>query len=220
MNPLKVLTVAFMAILLVALASVSAADQSDELKSKVTALLAQLETGPTETERIAAEWELLKLGPDVLPLFPTIEKAPTTIKDRLAGIQATLRELLPRTWTIDEKTSLPLDVIQDKLKTATGLELSSSLKDPQYAATLPPRTSTYWEIVEEVVAKTDLRLSLYEPDGKVKLIHGLNPKLPVSLYGPFRVTLKGATNKLDFETKTHTTTLTLELAWEPHSRRF
>src|SRR5438874_1125117 len=79
------------------------APQAGSIKDQVKSLVEQLESS-TEAKRVAAEWELLKLGPDILP---QLEKAPTKAKETLEGIRKTLEELRPRTASI-KGAAMPL----------------------------------------------------------------------------------------------------------------
>src|SRR2546430_80823 len=81
--------------------------QSD-LKAKVQALVDQMEQGTTDGKRSAAEWELLKLGPEALPFLPGANK------DQLAAVRFTLAEMRPRTWT-QPGGDMPLATALDQL---------------------------------------------------------------------------------------------------------
>jgi hypothetical protein len=192
------------------------ASQSDELKEKVKSLLTNLETGPTDAARLTAEWDLLKLGPDILPILPPLEKTPPSTKDRLTGIRATLEELRPRTWEMTETRKMPLKDALDLLKKSTDLavadrHLGSKIGEVKVEA----GTSRYWQVVESLAKQTNSRLSLYQPDGQVALIDGPISKEPVDLHGLFRIAVKRISNRLDFDRLTSTGSLGLEIAWEP-----
>jgi hypothetical protein len=163
-------------------------------------------------ERAAAEWELLKLGPDILPL---LDKAPAGVKDKLDQVRATLEDLKPRTWSV-KKSDLTLRETLKGLQDATGLALVDRRQektDPR--VTVDFQNKSYWEVVESLLRQTDSRLYLYSTDGQVALIDGPARPTPLRLHGPFRVAVKRVSTKLDLESKSHVFVLGLEIAWEP-----
>src|SRR5438309_1338027 len=110
--------------------------------AKVKSLLAELED-PTNGKRFAAEWELLKLGPAILPLLPAAPKA----SDRLLMIRDTLRELQPRTWEV-KAGEMSLANALEALKKNTGLVLMDRRQNSLgHSVKLSEKTATYWEIV-------------------------------------------------------------------------
>ncbi len=196
-------------VLAVLVVSVVPAQQPDDAKAKVKSLIDLLDNGP-DAKRVAAEWELLKLGPDILTLLP-----PADPKDRLTPIRATLEELLPRTFEAKQK-SIPLASALQELKKGTGLELVDRRQSSKGGdVNLDLGKATYWQAVQALCNQTDSRLSLYQPDGKVALVDGPISKQQVQLHGPFMVAVKRIDTRLDFETGTRTGRLGLEIAWEP-----
>jgi len=215
MNTRTTLFMASLTFLPAALAFAAPAPQPDDPKATVKSLLNQLENDPSDAQRVAAEWALLKLGPNILPLLPQPETASSNLKERLAQIRATLEELRPRTWTV-ERAAMPLAQALLSLKKQTGLTLADRRQTRgDQAVTFDFRTATYWEAVQTLAAKTDSRLSLYQPDGQVALIDGPASKEPVDLRGLFRVAVKRLGVRLDFDSQTRTGVLGLEIAWEP-----
>jgi hypothetical protein len=195
---------------LLALGLAAPASQTDEIKAKVKVLLAQLETGPTDAARSSAEWELIKLGPEILPILPL------NLKDRSAGIHATLEELRPRTWKIDDTRKMPLKDALDLLKKSTGLALADRRQGSKAGeVAVEAGTMSFWQGVETLAEQSNSRLSLYQPDGHVALIDGPISKEPVDLRGLFRIAVKRIGTRLDFDGQTHTGSLGLEIAWEP-----
>ncbi|HYV35388.1 MAG TPA: hypothetical protein VE988_06775 [Gemmataceae bacterium] len=185
--------------------------KQDDLKARVQKLTEQMYRDPDFTKRDAAEWELLKLGPDILPLLGVTN----TTAARTVAVHATLSELLPRKATL-KFTDATLATILDSLKKQTGMTLVDrrQSKDSKAITTDLPN-ATYWQIADALAAKTNSRLHLYQADGKVALIDGPDPRLPVNLHGPFRIAHKRISSHLDLDGKTHTTKLGIEIAWEP-----
>jgi hypothetical protein len=205
-------------VLVLAALAVVPAQSGDDLKSTVQSLLKQLQDGPGDARRDAAEWGLLKLGPSILPLLEAGDKMPDAARERVAAIRSTLEELRPRTCTIHAE-ELPLAQVLEQIKKQAGLVLVDRRNTGRAGkVTVKLDKATYWEAVEAIVKLTGGRLSLYQPDGLVALVDGTaKPSAPpqVDLKGAFRVARKRITNKLDYVTGSHTGILDLEIAWEP-----
>jgi hypothetical protein len=190
--------------------------QQDETPAKVTSLLHQLQNGPGEAKRAAAEWELLKLAPNILPLLAPPDKATPQLLERLAGIRTVLEDLQPRTWKLAESRKMPVADALAELQAATGLALADRRQDSKGGqVALGPGALTYWEIAQALAKQTNSRLSFYQTDGQVVLVNGPLPKDPVDLCGLFRIAVKRVGTRLDFDGQTHTGNLGLEIAWEP-----
>jgi hypothetical protein len=201
---------------LVGLAMAGFVAQTGDSKAQVKVLLDQLEAGPTDAKRVTAEWELLKLGPTILPLLPPTETAPPTVKERLANIKATLEELQPRIWKVTETRKMPLDEALNLLKKSTGLALLDRRQVSKAAeVTVDAGNWSYWKIADALAKQTNSRLSLYQPDGQVALIDGPFSEEPTELSGLFRIAVKRVYTRLDFISKTRAGFLGLEIAWEP-----
>src|SRR5262249_53548608 len=92
----------------------------DKLPAQVKSLLAQMDSAPSEDRKLAAEWELLKLGPDVLPLLPPPDKRSENLKERLPSVQKALEALRAPTITMD-KTQMPLSKALALVARETGM---------------------------------------------------------------------------------------------------
>src|SRR5438270_11025424 len=108
--------------LLVPLAVLAAPEDSPALKAKVVRLVEQL---GIPAKQVAAETELLKLGPDVLPYLPDDKaKLAPAQRERLRSIRATLqeaqvlRELAPKTVTL-QNPSISLSQALEQIKQPT-----------------------------------------------------------------------------------------------------
>jgi hypothetical protein len=190
--------------------------QLEQLEAKAKSLLTQLENGPTNTARLSAEWDLLKLGPDILPFLALPENSPPSLKDRIAGIRTTLEDLRPRIWKLTETRTMPLAEAADLLKKSTGLALADLRQGNKISeVTVEAGASSYWQVVESLAKQSNSRISLYQPDGQVALMDGPTSKEPADLRGLFRIAVKRIASRLDFEGQTHTGSLGLEIAWEP-----
>jgi hypothetical protein len=190
-----------------------------DLKARVARLVEQL---GMPDKQVAAQTELIKLGPDVLPLLPTDDaKLSPKQKDRLKEIRATLTEaqvlkdLAPRLVTLQNK-SIRLTEALDQIKKQTGEEVV----DRREAADNPTlkldlQKATFWQAVDTVAKEADLRVSLREEDGKVTLREGPYRALPTSYSGMFRVTILRIATVRDLDRDVHQSTVDMEIAWEP-----
>jgi hypothetical protein len=187
-----------------------------KLPAHVQTLVGQLENAPSEKQKETAEWELLKLGPDILPLLPAPDKMSSALKTRLVPIQDTLRELLPRTVKGWGKDDLLLSAALKRLQAETGITMVDRRQDgSDHRVTLDRPGATFWQAVDALASQVKASLSLYQADGKVALIDAPYRALPLSLHGPFRVAFKRAATTLDLDAGTHICVVALEIAWEP-----
>lgn len=190
------------------------------LKAQVQRLVAQL---GVPARQVAAETELIKLGPDILPYLPD-EKAKLSEaqRERLKAIRSTLqeaqvlRELAPRTVTL-QNPSLPLSQALEQIKQQTGIEVEDAREakgdDPKLKLSL--QRATFWQAVDTIAREADLQVSLYEKGGKVSLRDGPHRELPVCYSGLFRVQARRVVTSLDLGAEAHLCTVHLEIAWEP-----
>jgi hypothetical protein len=199
------------------LCGVGLAFPDDPLKEKVVKLVQRLKTSPSDA---MAEWELLQLGPEALPALHSLGPVPDAVKERLATVTATLEELRPKTWTV-AKTQMPLAQALDQVKKQTGEALVDRRQSPVgVQVTVDFKSAPYWEIADSLARQADARLALYQPDGRVALVDGPAPPVPVFVHGPFRVAVKGAGARAQFDTQTRVGALNLEIAWEPRFQPF
>src|SRR5262249_55563371 len=138
-------------------------------------------------KRAAAEADLVKLGPAILPLLPADDgKLNGLQKKHLQAVRATLRDaqakkdLLPRTVTL-KNPAISLDQALRELARQTGMAVEDRRRDkergPIFALDL--KEATFWESLDEIALKADLRVSLYERDGRLALVDGPHKVLPV-----------------------------------------
>ncbi len=200
------------------------ADSGPVSPAAVKQLVGQLGAADEE-KQVAAEWSLLKLGPDILPLLPRPEPGDKGAQaQRLRSVSATLKELLPRTVTLHRK-GIALGEALKELTKQTGIAVRNRLgagSDPKIdvsADDLP-----FWKVLDTIAAAAGARVSLYEGDGTPALVAAPASKTgaapPVSYHGLFRTTVKHVSLARDLETGTHTCALHLEAAWEPRFQPF
>jgi hypothetical protein len=193
-----------------------------DLRDQVHRLVQQL--GDTDADKqAAAVGALLKLGPEVLPLLPGPDaKLSTDQQKHLQSVRATLRdsqaqkELAPRRFTFKEK-SVGLSRALQELSRQTGnaVEDRRQEKEQEPTFSLDLAGVTFWEALDEIAAKADLRLSFYEKDGKLALVDGPHLALPVSTSGVFRTAVKRLTAVRDLEMDRHSWIIQFDVAWEP-----
>jgi hypothetical protein len=201
--------------------SVRADDSKVALKEKVDRLVRQLGDADSE-KQAAATAALLQLGPDILPLLPQSDRnLAEPAKKHLQSIRSAFRaanvrrDLAPRTITLNHRAI----GLADALKTVaqqTGMQVvdrRQEIKDVRLA--LNWKNVTFWQAVDDLALKADLRVSLYDREGKVALVDGPHVSLPVSYDGIFRVGVRRLTSVRDLESNSHFWLIQLEIAWEP-----
>jgi hypothetical protein len=195
------------ALLLLPAAAAQPGGQAD-LKLRVDELLAKIEVGGDAA--VAAEWELLKIGPDALAVLPATDKPA-----RLAPLRATLQQVRPMVWS-QPRTEMPLAEALKLLRSATLSTLADRRQQSTGGmVTVDFKNFTYWQAVDAFAAQTKSRVSLYQQDGQIALVDGPTPKMPLSHHGLFRVAFKRVHVKSDLDAGTHVCEIGLELAWEP-----
>lgn len=209
----------FMAALLIGATALSAVpEDKPDMKGKVAQLVEQL---GIPAKQVTAETELLKLGPDVLPLLPANEaRLSPAQKERLKAIRAMLQESLvlrdlgPRLVTLQGQMRLGQALEQLQKQTGiTVVDRRDGGEEPLLKLNLDK--ATFWQALDTIAREADVQLSLYDKDGKIGLRDGPHRSLPVSYSGMFRVTAKRITAVRDLDTDTHLCTVNLEIAWEP-----
>jgi hypothetical protein len=196
-----------------------------ELRAKVNRFVDALRDSDSE-KRAAAEAGLVKLGPGILPLLPHTDAKLTreqvrhlqAVRNALRDAQAQ-RDLAPRTVNLKNPT-ISLSQALKELAQQTGMSVEDRRRDKDKEPTfgLDLKQATFWEALDEIALKADLRVSLYERDGRLALVDGPHKVMPVSYSGVYRVTLKRLTSVRDLEMDSHTWMIDLEIAWEPRFR--
>ncbi len=206
----------------VALLPSGRADDNADLKQKVNQLVQQLNDHDSEKQAAAAA-ALLKLGPEVLPLLPGPDAKLTAVqKKHLQILRSSLREaqalkgMAPSTITLQNK-SVPLSEALKELAKQTGITVMDKRRDRDADPRLDLdfNKTTFWEAVDDIATKADLRVYLYDRSGQVALMDGPHQDLPVSHSGVFRIAVKRLTAVRDLDSEAHYWILNLEIAWEP-----
>jgi hypothetical protein len=218
----RVIFGAFVMFILSATSLQAAPDAPADLKARVDRLVEQLRI---PDRQVAAETELIKLGPDVLPLLPGADaKLTDEQKQRLKTIRSTLveaqvlRDLAPRTVTLQNR-AIKLAEALDQLKKQTGVEVVDRREGGDNPTLkLDLQKATFWQALDTIAKEADVQIDLYDKDGNVGIREGPFRTLPVSYSGMFRVAVKRLSTVRDLGEDVHTCTATLEIAWEPRFR--
>lgn len=126
------------------------------------------------------------------------------------------KDLAPRIVTLQE-SSISLAQALEALTRQTGIEVADRRQDkaenPKIKLDL--KQVPFWQALDTIAREADLRVSLYQKDGKIALVDGPHRALPVSYQGIFRVVVKELDAARILETGSHLCRVHLEIAWEP-----
>src|SRR5579859_5467786 len=138
----------------------AAPDAPADFKATVARLVEQL---GIRDKQVAAETELIKLGPDVLPYLPGSDaKLSDEQKQRLKTIRTTLveaqvlKDLAPRTVTLQNR-AIKLSEALDQLKKQTGTEVIDRRDGGDNPALkLDLQKATFWQAVDTIAKEADV----------------------------------------------------------------
>ena len=131
--------------------------------------------------------------------------------DRPLFAQATIA---PKTVTLT-RTSAPLGEILREITTQTGLGIELVNVDPKAICDVKFDQVPFWIALEDISAKTSSRITIGKEGRQITLTKSSNPRTISAVDGPFRIVVKQVTNRIDLETGTTTTEVTLDCHWEP-----
>lgn len=216
----------------------AAAVKTDELKSKVLALVKQLDANQ-QAQRDAAEKELVALGSDVLPLLPVVNnRTPAEVRNRLARVRAALLKIAVEAATKPATVTLEGEMTASeafkKITEQTGNKFidyrarfnqdedEANLKDPKVKVSL--EKVTFWKAVDTVLDAAEF--SLYDYDEEADALaytarqEGAVKRLGHAFYGglfrlePSRIeAIRNLKNP-----SSRSLRLTVDVAWEPRVR--
>src|SRR5262249_52956143 len=130
------------------------------------------------------------------------------------------KELVPKLVTLKhEKVRLREALRQLAKQTEITVEdrrRKEEADDPELKLNLA--NVTFWQALDAIAKEADLRVSLYQRDGKIALVDGPHIELPVSYSGMFRCVVRRITAVHDLETDLRFCVVNLEIAWEPRFR--
>jgi hypothetical protein len=212
------------AIPLLLVIATAAADQPPA-KDKVAPLVQQLNDGDS-AKREEAVKELIKLGPNVIPLLPEEEELTSgQQKKHLAQVLKALKDLQiqqalpPHPVTLEGV--LPLDKALAELAKQSGVKVEDRRRTKaEKQLKLELKAVTFWQAIDAIAKSADAQVSLFQRDGGIALVDGPHVALSVSYHGPFRVTLQRKVLIDDLVAGSRQLIVTLELAWEPRFRAY
>lgn len=121
--------------------------------------------------------------------------------------------------TIEAK-DWPLSKALQTVQGQTGIEVRRGTEDDPTIKELKLKNVSFWQALDEIAKAADVRVSLYQRDGKIALVPGPYREVPTSYSGPFRITLKKLIALRDLETGAHGCLAKIEVAWQPPFQPF
>jgi hypothetical protein len=107
-----------------------------------------------------------------------------------------------------------------ELTRQTGAKFSLERADPTTPIRLTKHDWTFWQAVQALADQANARVVVNAEAISLIATPADAPPLPVSLAGAFRVSVRQALARRDFDTASHTLEVTLEVACEPKFRPF
>ncbi|MGV3609085.1 MAG: hypothetical protein ACO1RA_21950 [Planctomycetaceae bacterium] len=211
-----------------------AAKSSEGLDEKVKALVKQLDSSE-QAKREEAEKALVELGPEVVPLLPSVgPKTPAEVKNRLARIRSALSSVSvqfnakPSLVTLNGVMNVPEAF--EAISKQTGNKLidrdrrfaSSELPSPTIKVTLDK--VPFWEALDTVLDHAEMTVTPYVEDesGLAYSARGEDgvSRLGKGYYsGVFRLEPVRVVSSRDLRnTNARTLKITLDVEWEPRMR--
>jgi hypothetical protein len=203
---------------------------SEELATKVKGLVQQL-YGDELAKRVAAEQELVRLGPDVLPLLPTTNaRTPAEVLNRLKRVRDALVkaevEAATRPSVVTLSGEMPVSEAIAQITKQTGNKLvdyrerfNQEGADPMIKVSL--EKVSFWEALDTVLDAANLTIYNFDEE-KGALAYtsrgeGAVPRLGRGSYsGLFRLEPTSIESRRDLRNSAmHSLKLTMDAVWEP-----
>ena len=201
-----------------------------ELAAKVKLLVRQLEDN-AQAKREAAEKELVALGPDVLPLLPTVTaRMPAETKNRLGRVRGALMkiaiEATTKTALVTLSGEMPVSQAIAELSKQSGNSLvdyrermNQEERDPMIKVDL--KEAPFWLALDTVLDAASLSIYNYDEEkGALAFVargEEAQPRVGRAAYsGLFRLEPLRIDATRDLKnTANHSMRLVVEAAWEP-----
>ncbi len=194
-----------------------------EIKTQIREL-----ASPSVPLRNAAEQNLLKMGPEILPFLPETARQPE-VKLRLNRIRLQLERTSAELSLDASRISLPESINAQELKNQTYLKTRNIIDfsnpsktdftfEPSDTETAP----TFWEFLDQFCDEYHFAPQVLQNPKGILLATSVrttpraaskNPR--VAYLGPFRLEPQKITSTLLLESNTPALLLQLEIAWEP-----
>jgi hypothetical protein len=200
-----------------------------ELKAKIAELLKGLDASKA-TARQEAQEELIKLGPEIVPLLPAQDSDELSAEQRRRIIE--IRKAL---GTVTGKASLSASKVT---LSAKGITLSDAVAEiqrqtgnqivdlrdefgqpvtnPEFAAEW--KDKGFWEAMDEMSQKTQVSYYLHTGERQLGLVMQPSAPRPTAYAGPLRITLDQIVRRIQYENSQKECVLQFEIAWEPRVR--
>lgn len=140
------------------------------------------------------------------PKAPRPDAVPKDLAPRPVTIRGDKIKLSDALKQLAEQTDI---AVEDRRRKAEG-------DDPELKLGL--KAVTFWQALDAIAKEADLRVALYQRDGKIALVDGPHVQLPTSYSGIFRLTCRRMTSVHDLESDARVTVAQVEVAWEPRFR--
>lgn len=220
---LSVVLLVFVGVTQEAISHVAAQEPPQDMAARVATLRTQLDDERL-TVRIAAERELLALGPEALPfLDPVRSDVPSDTVDRLVRIRTVLEqaqaERLRQPSLVTLRGEFTLTEALEGIRDQTGNDFEP-LRDDGSKAEIALDAVGYWQAIGELLTRfpawqldplrggDKLRLAPVESDAA--------NSIPVSISGPFRIEILRVALSKDFaRPPLGDLDLVLRVRWEP-----
>jgi hypothetical protein len=196
-----------------------------DLTPTVNPLIKQLDDA-AQAKRDAAEKALIEIGPDVLPLLPTITpRTPAEVKERLGRIRSTLESVIsdatskPSTVTYAGEVLLP-DAFKI-LEKQTGNRVVGYDRRANTKVKMAFDKTPYWQALDELLDQTELSINAFggEPNALVLMARpeGEATRAGKAIYsGVFRFEPLRVESRRDLRNESaNGMRIALGITWEP-----
>jgi hypothetical protein len=202
---------------------------ADDLKSKVTELVQELDAAKA-TVRQAAQDKLIKLGAEVLPHLPATDAEGLSAeqKRRVGEIRAALGQLSGRASLGGSRVTLSakgitLSDAMAAIQRQSGNqivdlreEFGQEVTNPEFAAEW--KDKAFWEVLDEIASKTNIGFYLHTGVRQIGLVMEPPRAMPTAYAGPLRLQLHQVVRRISYEDRQKECVLEFEIAWEPRVR--
>jgi hypothetical protein len=205
------------------------ATDNDELKSKVAALVKELDASKASV-RQAAQDKLIQLGADGLAHLPAPDAEGLSAEQsrRLGEIRSALAHTGGKAALEGSKVTLSakgitLSDAMSAIQRQSGNQIVDMREDFGQEVTNPefPADWTdkpFWEVLDEIAAKTNVGYYLHTGERQIGLVMEPPRTMPTAYAGPLRMQLRQLVRSISFENRQKECVLEFEIAWEPRVR--
>lgn len=202
------------------------------LQAKVKGLIQQLDSNQ-QARREAAEKELVALGPDVLPLLPTVNaRTPAEVRNRILRVRGALMQLAIEASTRPAQVNLSgemkLSEALAKISEQTGnrfidyrQRFGQERTDPTVKIEIVNKP--FWEALDTLLDAAGMTIYNYDEDATALAYTARDAmtgnRVGKAAYsGLFRLEPTRVDASRDLRTGTHSLRVTADVAWEPRVR--